>query len=170
MQQNGPAIYLNLPPVLRAHMKSRLEKRLDIYADFGVEGFLVHTWDQAAWLRQRLPQMRLQADASLYTYNGSAAETMAEAGTVWVPTLSTVGNLRGKGRFRESAVQAILEGAMENVAAFGKMGGRIAPGTDAGAWAVPHGSETEEPLLRLALLSRTDAILQAGSAVIQQKF
>lgn len=80
MKQNGPAIYLNLPPVLRAHMKMRLEKRLDMYADAGVEGFLVHTWDQAAWLRQRLPQMRLQADASLYTYNASAAKTMAELG------------------------------------------------------------------------------------------
>ena len=71
---------MNLPPVLRAHMRSRLEKRLDMYAVSGAEGFLVHTWDQAAWLRDRMPQMRLQADASLYTYNQSAAQTLAEAG------------------------------------------------------------------------------------------
>lgn len=79
-ENQGLAIYLNLPPVLRAHMKSRLEKRLDMYVVSGVEGFLVHTWDQAAWLRTRLPQMRLQADASLYTYNQSAAQTMADLG------------------------------------------------------------------------------------------
>ena len=102
--------------------------------------------------------------------DGDALRAMVENGTVWVPTLSTIGNLRGKGRFREEAVQTILRSALENVAAFGKMGGRIAPGTDAGAWAVPHGSETEEPLLRLALGSRTESILQEGTAVIQQKF
>ena len=75
-----PNVYLNLPPVLRAHMKSRLEKRLDLYAASDVDGFLVHTWDQAAWLRKRMPQMRLQADASMYTYNQSAAMTLAELG------------------------------------------------------------------------------------------
>lgn len=79
-EDQGLAIYLNLPPVLRAHMKSRLEKRLDMYTASGVEGFLVHTWDQAAWLRTRMPQMRLQADASLYTYNQPAAQTMADLG------------------------------------------------------------------------------------------
>ena len=72
---------------------------------------------------------------------------MKENGTVWVPTLSTIANLRGKGRFREEAVQAILESALQNVAKFAAMGGLLAPGTDAGAWAVPHGSLTEWELL-----------------------
>jgi len=76
----GPAIYLNLPPVLRAHMKSRLDKRMERYAASGAEGFLVHTWDQAAWLRKTMPQMRLQADASFYTYNQDAAHTLADLG------------------------------------------------------------------------------------------
>ena len=72
---------------------------------------------------------------------------MESSGTVWVPTLSTVGNLRGKGRFREEAVCAILDSTLENLSRYR---GLIAPGTDAGAWAVPHGSRTEEPLLALA--------------------
>ena len=76
-----------------------------------------------------------------------ALRAMRENGTVWVPTLSTIGNLRGMGRFDEAAVAAILESAMENVAAFAAMGGLIAPGTDAGAWAVPHGSLSEYALL-----------------------
>lgn len=75
-----PELYLNLPSVLRGHMKDRLSRRLEIYARSGAEGFLVHTWDQAAWLREALPQMKLQADTSLYTYNGQAAQTLAEAG------------------------------------------------------------------------------------------
>ena len=80
IHNGGPAFYLNLPPVLRAHMKSHLDKRMEIYAASGAEGFLVHTWDQAAWLRKRMPQMRLQGDASLYTYNSSAVQTMADLG------------------------------------------------------------------------------------------
>ena len=75
---------------------------------------------------------------------------MKENGTVWVPTLSTIGNLRGKGRFHEDAVQAILESALENVAAFARMGGLVALGSDAGAWAVPHGSISEQQWLNQA--------------------
>lgn len=76
-----------------------------------------------------------------------ALQAMKENGTVWVPTLSTIANLRGKGRFREEAVQAILQSALENVHKFSAMDGFLAPGTDAGAWAVPHGSLTEWELL-----------------------
>lgn len=99
-----------------------------------------------------------------------ALHAMRENGTVWVPTLSTIGNLRGKGRFREEAVQAILASALENVRKFSAMGGLLAPGTDAGAWAVPHGSETEVPLIRQALGENTDTILAKGTAVIMEKF
>ena len=79
-----------------------------------------------------------------------ALHAMKEAGTVWVPTLSTVGNLRGKGRFSEKDVQMIYDSALENVAAFASIGGLLAPGTDAGAWAVPHGCGTEEAYLSSA--------------------
>lgn len=99
-----------------------------------------------------------------------ALHAMAEAGTVWVPTLSTIGNLRGKGRFDEKAVQSILESAVENVSRFADLGGLLAPGTDAGAWAVPHGSLTEFSLLQKALGERADGVLQAGTAKIQATF
>ena len=102
--------------------------------------------------------------------NEEAMRAMLEAGTVWVPTLSTIGNLRGKGRFREKAVEKILESAMENVGSFAAMGGLLAPGTDAGAWAVPHGSLTEYALLREALGEKCDAILGKGIAAIREKF
>jgi len=102
--------------------------------------------------------------------DADALQAMKENGTVWVPTLSTIGNLRGKGRFREEAVEAILASALENVAAFAKMGGLLAPGTDAGAWAVPHGSDTEVPLLRQAIGADTDAVLARGTATIMEKF
>ena len=102
--------------------------------------------------------------------DADALHAMRENGTVWVPTLSTIGNLRGTGRFDETAVAAILESAMENVSAFASMGGLIAPGTDAGAWAVPHGSLSEYALLGQALGENAESILSRGAAEIQRKF
>lgn len=99
-----------------------------------------------------------------------ALQAMQEAGTVWVPTLSTIGNLRGTGRFRETAVEEILESAMENVYRFAGLGGLLAPGTDAGAWAVPHGSRTEIPLLEQALGSFGMEQVAAGVQKIQDIF
>ena len=100
----------------------------------------------------------------------AALLAMAENGTIWVPTLSTIGNLRGKGRFDEAAVQQILESALQNVAAFASMGGLLAPGTDAGAWAVPHGCLSEYELLIQALGTDTQAILDRGIRAVVEKF
>ena len=99
-----------------------------------------------------------------------ALRAMAENNTVWCPTLSTVGNLRGTGRFNEEAVAAILKTAMDNVKAFAAMGGILAPGTDAGAWAVPHGILSEYDLLREALGEKAEAILDRGIAEIRRRF
>lgn len=102
--------------------------------------------------------------------NREALHAMAENKVVWVPTLSTIGNLRGKGRFDETAVRNILDSAMENVYQFAHMGGLVAPGTDAGAWAVPHGSLTEFALLKEILGSQTDAVLEQGTKAIMERF
>ena len=102
--------------------------------------------------------------------NEEALLAMKENGCIWCPTLSTVGNLRGKGRFDECAVCAILESALTNVSSFAAMGGIIAPGTDAGAWAVPHGSLTEFELLREAIGENTDQILATGVQAVMERF
>lgn len=99
-----------------------------------------------------------------------ALETMAQMHTVWVPTLSTIGNLRGTGRFSEDDVSRIFESAMENCALFAAMGGMLAPGTDAGAWSVPHGSNTEEMYLKQILGADADRILARGTKAIQDRF
>ena len=67
------------------------------------------------------------------------------------------------GRFSESAVQAILESALENTARFAQLGGLLAPGTDAGAWAVPHAVTSE-----YALLANLDT--ESGTAKLMEKF
>ena len=93
---------------------------------------------------------------------------MKENQVVWVPTVSTIGNLLGKGRFSEDAVQKILDSALENLDTFRQMGGLVAPGTDAGAWAVKHGCETEQRWLSKAGI--TEAYLTPGTKMIQNKF
>ena len=100
----------------------------------------------------------------------AAMQTMAQMGTVWVPTVSTIGNLLGKGRFREEAVAAILDSALRNISDFAAMGGLLAPGTDAGAWAVPHGSMTEFLWMEKALGKDAESILSRGAKIIQKKF
>lgn len=90
---------------------------------------------------------------------------MGQMGTVWVPTLSTVGNLLGKGRFPDDQVRAILESTQQSLAVYQ---GLVAPGTDAGAWAVPHGSMTEENLLAQAGIGKER--LDAGTSAIIHKF
>ena len=92
---------------------------------------------------------------------------MEENGTIWVPTLSTVGNLRGKGRFDEGAVQSILESAMENVSRYR---GLIAPGSDAGAWQVFHGGRTEYQLLEQALGERFGDAMEQGKQAVKERF
>lgn len=97
--------------------------------------------------------------------DSSALQAMEANGTVWVPTLSAVGNLRGKGRFSEAAVERILDSALANAAAYK---GFLAPGTDAGAWAVPHGSTTEADYFAMAGVGEDR--LREGIAVIRSKF
>ena len=94
-----------------------------------------------------------------------ALQAMEDNGTVWVPTLSTIGNLRGKGRFNEDAVSRILDSALYNVSQYK---GLLAAGTDAGAWAVPHGSTTEEGYFAMAGVG--EARLLEGFRVIEKKF
>ena len=94
-----------------------------------------------------------------------ALQAMEDNGTVWVPTLSTIGNLQGKGRFNEDAVRKILDSALANVAQYK---GLLAAGTDAGAWAVPHGSTTEEGYFAMAGVGE-DRLME-GLRVIEKKF
>ena len=62
-------------------------------------------------------------------------------------------------------MQRILDSALQNVADYK---GLLAAGTDAGAWAVPHGSTTEAGWFAKAGVG--EARLLEGLQVIQKKF
>lgn len=101
-----------------------------------------------------------------------AMTAMRENGTIWCPTLSAIGNLRGRGRFDEEAVCEIYRTAQQNVRIFADMGGFIAPGSDAGAWAVPHvqGGEDEYRHLTEALGEKCGEVLFRGIREVQRRF
>ena len=104
--------------------------------------------------------------------NPEALAAMAGRRVIWVPTLATIGNLRGTGRFPQGEVEAILASAQENLRRFAAMGGLIAPGSDAGAFAVPHGqgSVDEYRLLEEALGPGAQDVLARGIAALQARF
>ena len=104
--------------------------------------------------------------------DGDALCAMKENGTIWCPTLSAIGNLRGTGRFDEGAVRQIYESAVENTRLFVKMGGLIAPGSDAGAWAVPHvrGAMDEYAHMAHTLGEVYETALTAGIDAVCAKF
>ena len=97
---------------------------------------------------------------------------LAESRAVWVPTVATIANLRGLGRFPDSVLEPLTELHQKNIACAASLGASIALGTDAGAYAVYHGQAVaqEYALLQECLGGKTDEILQAGEAAIQARF
>ena len=99
-------------------------------------------------------------------------ELLAASDAIWVPTIAPIANLRGLGRFPDEVLVPLTQLHQKNVARAAELGAKIALGTDAGAYAVYHGRAVLEvyDLLKQALGSRTDAILEAGEQAIRAKF
>ena len=97
---------------------------------------------------------------------------LAESHAVWVPTLVTIGNLIGDGRFPDAALRPLLAFQQRSVRDAAAQGARIACGSDAGAYRVLHaqGGLDEQALLRRTLGPTADQILARGSAEIQKRF
>lgn len=64
---------------------------------------------------------------------------LADSNTVWVPTLVTVRNLAGCGRYEDSVLNPIIHQAEVLVRLAYQKKVKVAPGSDAGAYMVPHG-------------------------------
>ena len=101
-----------------------------------------------------------------------ALTAMAEAGVIWTPTISTIGNLIGEGRYTDRVLKPLYELHASNIRRFAEMGGKIAPGSDAGAYAVPHvrGALDEARYLTEILGAGAEAILDAGVREIMRRF
>ena len=97
---------------------------------------------------------------------------LAESHAVWVPTLVTIGNLIGDGRFPDAALRPLLAFQQRSVRDAAARGAMIACGSDAGAYRVLHaqGGLDEQALLRRTLGPSADQILTQGNTEIQKRF
>lgn len=69
---------------------------------------------------------------------------LAETNTVWVPTISTILNMLGDGRFDDGVLREIGGLHGERIRQAWSKGAKIALGSDAGAYTVYHGSGIED--------------------------
>lgn len=99
---------------------------------------------------------------------------LAQSNTVWVPTLVTVRNLMGCGRFEDKVLLPIMEKAGQNVRSAFEKGAKVALGSDAGAYMVPHGKGiADEYNAFVQILGDTDAVqewLKNGEEEIKERF
>lgn len=101
-------------------------------------------------------------------------DMFAESETVWVPTLVTVWNLLGCGRFEDSVIKGIMETQRQNLRLAYKKKVHVALGSDAGAYMVPHGwGILDECHVFFEVLGADSGIkqwLSDGEKIIKEKF
>ena len=95
---------------------------------------------------------------------------LAESRTVWIPTLSPLGNLLGCGRFPDEEVKKNLEGHMRRIRKAAGLGACIGLGSDAGAYLVPHGKGTADEHAYLRRAGVPDSLLLEAEGQIRQRF
>ena len=124
---------------------------------------------QAAYTAARAGVESIEHGAFL---NKEAMHAMADAGTIWIPTLAPIANLIGCGRFPDKALEYDLHTAQENIKYAVSIGIPIGAGSDAGAYMVPHvkGTLDEYALLRKVLGERTEEILAEGETRVRKLF
>lgn len=101
-------------------------------------------------------------------------QMLAESHTVWVPTLVTVKNLIGDGRFEDSVLRPIWEKNAENIRLAYALKAKVALGSDAGAYRVLHGKGVQEEYQAmkeaLGAFKEVDEWLTVGNKRIQEIF
>ena len=64
---------------------------------------------------------------------------LADSSSLWVPTVVTVYNLIGDGRYEDEVLKKIWEKEAENLQAAWEYGAKVVLGSDGGAYRVLHG-------------------------------
>ena len=106
--------------------------------------------------------------------NEESLVMFAESDTVWVPTLVTVRNLLGDGRYEDDALKPIVESAEENIRKAFQLGVKVALGSDAGAYRVIHGKGIQDEMQAFVqILGDREAVyrwLADGESEIRKRF
>ena len=102
VQESGRKAYIMMPPVWRSDTVRFYEKTVHGSLDALADGFLLRSFDQIGYLRERMEQgtgQELIADAGLYTWNSEARIQLRELGitTDTLPYECTVHELSDRG-------------------------------------------------------------------------
>lgn len=99
---------------------------------------------------------------------------MAESEVVWVPTITVVKNIIGCGRFSDEVLNKIWDAGSKNIRMGYELGVKMALGSDAGAYLVPHGQGLldERGCFQEILGDKADLEkrLLEGEEIIRKKF
>ena len=99
---------------------------------------------------------------------------LADSHTVWVPTLVTVRNLLGCGRYEDEVLLPIIHQAEELVRIAFRKKAKVALGSDAGAYCVPHWKGIcQEYQSFMEILGNSQEVknwLEDGEKIIREKF
>lgn len=99
---------------------------------------------------------------------------LADSQTIWVPTLVTVRNLKGCGRYADEILTPIIKSVEEKLRLAFQKKAQAALGSDAGAYMVPHGRgilEEYESFCRiLGEDPSVDGWLRQGEKAIRDRF
>ena len=100
------------------------------------------------------------------------AAMLAESGAIWVPTIVTIGNLIGCGRYPDEVLKPLFAHHSRMIGLCASLGGKIALGSDNGAYLVPHvqGTMDEYRYLRNAIGENADIILHNAENEIKSRF
>ena len=103
-----------------------------------------------------------------------AIEAMAEYHTIWVPTVVTVRNLLGCGRFPDEIVKRLYEEDCRNLRLGKEKGAILGLGSDAGAYLVPHGKGIEDEYRTFQEIfgasEELDNFLRKGEEELRERF
>lgn len=106
--------------------------------------------------------------------DGETIQMLSQSRTVWVPTLVTVRNLLGCGRYSDEVIRPIMEIGERNLSLAFEKKAKVALGSDAGAYMVPHGKgiEDEYDSFRQILgdSPQVQSWLQNGEREIKERF
>lgn len=107
-----------------------------------------------------------------YYMDSETMDIIKEKKILWVPTAVTSSNLKGTGRFNEYEVEKIADCHLSAISTADEKGVFIGCGSDAGAYAVPHGKGVldEYTLLKSIIKDSADKKLAQAEEYVLKKF
>ena len=110
-----------------------------------------------------------------YLQTDESLQLLKETGAIWVPTISPMMSQVGDGRSPDEILRKYGEEQMDIVRRAMQMGVKLAPGSDAGAYRVPHVTGYRDELKWMFAAAgeekdRMTDVLERGAQEIAERF